>query len=102
MPVRQLRDSNAVRSLGANPEPITERFDFIVGERIAGGDCGPAEFDLANCLRVGEDGNRLFDRFEIIGADENGDRATVSGHSYTLMGGNDFVDNLGKLGLHFG
>ena len=58
--------------------------------------------DLTNSGGVGEDGHSLFDRFDVVDAQENDHRPTVARDRHSLVSRVDLVDDLGEFGLDFG
>ncbi len=58
--------------------------------------------ELGDSLRVRQQLEGVFQRFELVGADEHGGAAPVAGHGDAVVGVLDPVDHLGELGLHLG
>lgn len=46
--------------------------------------------------------NRLLDRLEVIGADQNCHRATIAGHHHAFLCGDDLVDDFREPSFDFG
>ena len=80
---------------------VAERFYLFPGGNITIGDGSTAHFNSLYGSGIGQDGDGLFDGFEIGCAEHHSYRTTVPRNCDSLMRRDDLIDDLRQLGLDF-